>query len=146
MKVLILITVGWFVLGCREFGAEKVFKAYDDVKVTGTKIQAEANVVDALAVKLGAILPGDNEIKVQHGGQLRRLIVTTPKTFNRQNLYPILFCFHGAGGKRMAPVGDGVLMPISVIWLLSVLKRYSLRQSGTLGTSFTMKSMMMSAS
>ena len=80
MKVLILITVGWLVVGCREIGAEKVVKAFDDVKVTGTKIQAEVNVADALAVKLGAILPGDNEIKVQHGGQLRRLIVTTPKT------------------------------------------------------------------
>ena len=44
----------------------------------------------------------------------------------------------------MVPVGDGVLMPTSVIWLLSVLKRYSLKQSGTLGTSFTMKNMMMS--
>ena len=103
MKVLILITVGWLVVGCREFGAEKVVKAFDDVKMTEAKIQAEVNVADALAVKLGAILPGDNEIKVQHGGQLRRLIITTPKTFNRQSLYSILFCFHGAGGKADGP-------------------------------------------
>ena len=103
MNVLILIVVGWLVVGCREFGAEKVVKAFDDVKVTEANIQAEVNVADALTVKLGAILPGDNKIKVQHGGQLRRLIITTPKTFNRQNLYPILFCFHGAGGKADGP-------------------------------------------
>ena len=103
MKVLILITLGWFVVGCREFGAEKVVKAFDDVKVTGARNQAKVNVTDALAAKLGAIFPGVSEVKVQYGGQLRRLIVTTPKTFNRQNLYPILFCFHGAGGKADGP-------------------------------------------
>ena len=93
MNVLILIVIGWLVVGCREFGAEKVVKAFNDVKVTESRNQAKVNVTDALAAKLGAIFPGVNEVKVQHDGQLRRLIVTTPKTFNRQSLYPILFLF-----------------------------------------------------
>ena len=103
MDVLILIVIGWLVVGCREFGTEKVVKAFNDVKVTESRNQAKVNVTDALAAKLGAIFPGVNEVKVRHDGQLRRLIVTTPKTFNRQSLYPILFCFHGAGGKADGP-------------------------------------------
>jgi polyhydroxybutyrate depolymerase len=40
------------------------------------------------------------------------LIVTTPKSFERKRLYPVLFCFHGAGGKadgqsaRWSPQAD----------------------------------------
>ena len=46
-----------------------------------------------------SLSPGKNEVYIEHDGQTRRLIITTPKTFNRQRLYPVLFCFHGAGGK-----------------------------------------------
>ncbi len=55
--------------------------------------------LSALATELTSLSPGRNEIQFKHDGQTRRLIVTTPKTFDRQVAYPILFCFHGAGGK-----------------------------------------------
>ena len=70
---------------------------------TSPSIVLEGKAPDTLAAQLVALSPGINEIKVEHDGQSRRLIVTTPKTFSRQNLYPILFCFHGAGGKADGP-------------------------------------------
>ena len=53
----------------------------------------------ALATDLTSLSPGISEIKVKHDSQSRRLIITTPKTFGHQGPYPVLFCFHGAGGK-----------------------------------------------
>lgn len=53
----------------------------------------------ALAAELTSLSPGRNEVQVEHDGQARRLMVTTPKAYDRQKLYPVLFCFHGAGGK-----------------------------------------------
>ena len=41
---------------------------------------------------------GLNEIRVKYGGELRRLVVVAPKSFDKAKSYPILFCFHGAGG------------------------------------------------
>ena len=93
MKVLIPILIGLLVVGCRGSRVEKGIKALDNAKEEESKIQAEVNVADALAAKLAALSPGINEVKVQHDDRLRRLIVTTPKTFSRQKLYPILFCF-----------------------------------------------------
>ena len=103
MKVLVPIFIGLLVVGCIGSRVEKGVKALDNAKEAEAKIQAEVNVADALAAKFAALSPGINEIKAQHDGRLRRLIVTTPKTFSRQNLYPILFCFHGAGGKADGP-------------------------------------------
>jgi poly(3-hydroxybutyrate) depolymerase len=57
----------------------------------------------ALATELTSLSPGINEIQFEHEGRSRRLIVTTPKTFGRQRPYPVLFCFHGAGGKADGP-------------------------------------------
>ena len=57
----------------------------------------------ALATELTSLYPGINEIQFEHEGRSRRLIVTTPKTFGRQRPYPVLFCFHGAGGKADGP-------------------------------------------
>jgi poly(3-hydroxybutyrate) depolymerase len=54
---------------------------------------------ETLASDLTSLSPGKNEVRIEHDGQSRRLIVTTPKTYDRQGVYPILFCFHGAGGK-----------------------------------------------
>jgi len=54
---------------------------------------------ETLASDFTSLSPGKNEIQIEHDGQFRRLIITTPKTFDRQGVYPILFCFHGAGGK-----------------------------------------------
>jgi poly(3-hydroxybutyrate) depolymerase len=54
--------------------------------------------LETLASDLTSLSPGKNEIQIEHDGRSRRLIVTTPKTFGRQGPYPVLFCFHGAGG------------------------------------------------
>ncbi|MDB4466611.1 hypothetical protein N9066_00210 [bacterium] len=48
---------------------------------------------------LTLLAQGTNEVQINHNGRKRRLIITTPKTFDRQQQYPVLFCFHGAGGK-----------------------------------------------
>jgi poly(3-hydroxybutyrate) depolymerase len=67
---------------------------------------------DALAIELTSLSPGTNEVQFKHDGQSRRLIITTPKTFDRQRLHQVLFCFHGAGGKadgqstRWSPYAD----------------------------------------
>ena len=103
MKVLITILILFFAVGCGESRVEKVVKALDDAKAAEAEVLAEANVTDTLAANFAALSPGINEIKVEHDGQSRRLIVTTPKIFSLQNLYPILFCFHGAGGKADGP-------------------------------------------
>jgi len=68
--------------------------------------------LETLASDLTSLSPGKNEIQIEHDGRSRRLIVTTPKTYNRQSSYPALFCFHGAGGKadgqskRWSPQAD----------------------------------------
>ena len=65
-----------------------------------------------LALQVTSLSPGTNEIQVEHDGQSRRLIITTPATFGRQDPYPVLFCFHGAGGRadgmsrRWSPYAD----------------------------------------
>lgn len=51
------------------------------------------------ATELMSLSPGTNEILVEFDGLTRRLIITTPKTFDDQRIYSALFCFHGAGGK-----------------------------------------------
>ncbi len=73
-----------------------------------------------LASELPSLSPGRNDFRIEHDGQSRRLIVTTPETFGRQDPYPILFCFHGAGGtadpmsKRWSPyVNEHGLIVIS---------------------------------
>ena len=64
------------------------------------------------AVELTALSPGINEVQIQHNGHSRRLLVTTPETYDPQSTYPILMCFHGAGGKadgqsnRWSPQAD----------------------------------------
>ncbi len=70
------------------------------------------NSSETLGSELTSLSPGTNEVQIEHDGQTRRLIVTTPKTYSRQDTYPILFCFHGAGGKakgqsaRWSPQAD----------------------------------------
>lgn len=51
--------------------------------------------MDALA----SLSSGINEVLIEFDGTPRRLIVTTPKNYNKNNAYASLFCFHGAGGK-----------------------------------------------
>lgn len=76
-------------------------------------IKAEENViVEQSATKLISLSPGTNEIQFEYDGLTRRLIITTPNTFDDQSIYSALFCFHGAGGKadgqskRWSPQAD----------------------------------------
>jgi poly(3-hydroxybutyrate) depolymerase len=70
------------------------------------------NPFDVFGAELTSLSPGTNEVHFEHDGYSRRLIVTTPKTYSRQFAYPVLFCFHGAGGKadgqseRWSPQAD----------------------------------------
>lgn len=57
----------------------------------------------ALASDFYSLAAGTNEIQVEHDGFSRRLIVTTPKNYSPDKYYPVLFCFHGAGGKADGP-------------------------------------------
>ncbi|MGI9441878.1 MAG: alpha/beta hydrolase family esterase [Rubripirellula sp.] len=50
------------------------------------------------ALSPGTLHSGLNENQVKYGGELRRLVVVAPKAFDKAKNYPILFCFHGAGG------------------------------------------------
>lgn len=43
--------------------------------------------------------PGTNEVRVQHQSELRRIMVITPSNYDSNKSYPVLFCFHGAGGR-----------------------------------------------
>ena len=52
-----------------------------------------------LGTELTSLSPGRNEVQVEHAGQSRRLMVPIPNTYDRQESYPVLFCYHGAGGK-----------------------------------------------
>jgi len=52
---------------------------------------------------LSTLAPGQNEIHIRHDNQSRRLLITTPARFDRQRRYPVLFCFHGAGGTADGP-------------------------------------------
>ncbi len=61
------------------------------------------NPSETLASELTSLSPGKNEVQIEHEGRSRRLIVTTPERYSRQGTYPILFCFHGAGGKANGP-------------------------------------------
>ena len=56
-------------------------------------------LVPAQDAALEPLSPGLNEIQIEHEGQSRRLLITTPSSLAAGRSYPVLFCFHGAGGK-----------------------------------------------
>lgn len=68
--------------------------------------------ISSSADDLSSLARGANEVQFSHNGRERRLIITTPMTFDHNQLYPVLFCFHGAGGKadgqsrRWSPQAD----------------------------------------
>ncbi len=54
----------------------------------------------AVASDLTSLRPGLNvEIQIDHDGRSRRILVTTPLQYDSDRAYPVLFAFHGAGGK-----------------------------------------------
>ncbi|MDG2185688.1 MAG: tetratricopeptide repeat protein, partial [Mariniblastus sp.] len=61
--------------------------------------QPDKRSSDGADSPLDSLSPGLNEIQVEHEGQSRRLLITTPKSLAAGRPYPVLFCFHGAGGK-----------------------------------------------
>ena len=77
-----------------------------------TIANAQDKSSDVFAIEAASLSPGLNEIFVDYNGESRRLLVTTPKTFDNQKEYPVLFCFPGAGGKadgigkRWSPQAD----------------------------------------
>ena len=50
------------------------------------------------ALAPGKLHAGLNQVQIKYGGELRRLVIVAPKTFDKAKRYPVLFCFHGAGG------------------------------------------------
>lgn len=77
----------------------------------GNKPEEEV-IIEQSATELTSLSPGTNEIQFEYDGLTRRLIITTPNTFDDQIIYSALFCFHGAGGKadgqskRWSPQAD----------------------------------------
>ena len=53
----------------------------------------------AQELSLDTLSPGLNEIRIKHHGHSRRLLITTPNSFESDTCYATLLCFHGAGGK-----------------------------------------------
>ena len=51
------------------------------------------------ALDPGTFLKRSNEVSIEHDAQLRRLLVVTPHDFDKDATYPVLLCFHGAGGR-----------------------------------------------
>lgn len=75
-------------------------------------VMAILNPSQTHAAELTSLSPGMNEVQIEHDGHSRRLLVTTPKSYDPKSSYPILMCFHGAGGKadgqstRWSPQAD----------------------------------------
>jgi poly(3-hydroxybutyrate) depolymerase len=67
--------------------------------MNGCKSKTEQTKLFRIATDIGVLSPGKNKVKIKHNSQLRRLIITIPKTFSSNHRYPVLFCFHGAGGQ-----------------------------------------------
>ncbi|GAH12830.1 unnamed protein product [marine sediment metagenome] len=61
--------------------------------------------------------------------------MTTPKTYSRQDTYPILFCFHGAGGKaegqsaRWSPQADKKGMIVISAEAVQTLKKWNFKDN-----------------
>ncbi len=72
-------------------------------KGDSSSTELRGNLTNALVAQLASLSPGGNELNVDYGGQSRRLLITLPKKWERESQYPVLFCFHGAGGKADGP-------------------------------------------
>ena len=72
-------------------------------KADSSSTGPRGNATNILVAQLASLSPGGNELNVDYGGQSRRLLITLPKKWERKGQYPVLFCFHGAGGKADGP-------------------------------------------
>ena len=96
--------------GSGQIMEEEEFRAYllKDVQLPSGKgdsssTEPRGNLSNALVAQLASLSPGGNELDVDYEGQSRRLLITLPKKLGRQGEHPVLFCFHGAGGKADGP-------------------------------------------
>ena len=98
-----------FVDGSGQIMEEEKFRALlKDVKLPSGKGDSSStgprgNATNILVTQFASLSPGGNELNVDYGGQSRRLMITVPKKLGRQGEHPVLFCFHGAGGKADGP-------------------------------------------
>ena len=67
--------------------------------------------------ELTSLSPGTNEIQFEYDGLTRRLIITTPNTYDDQSIYPALFFSMEQEVKLTVKVKDGALKPMSVALL-----------------------------
>ncbi|MCH2060586.1 MAG: hypothetical protein MK183_08150 [Verrucomicrobiales bacterium] len=72
-------------------------------KGDSSSMDPRGNATNILVAQFASLSPGGNELNVDYGGQSRRLLITLPKKWDRQGAHPVLFCFHGAGGKADGP-------------------------------------------
>ncbi len=72
-------------------------------KGDSSSTELRGDLSNALVAQFASLSPGGNELNVDYGGQSRRLLITLPKKWERESQYPVLFCFHGAGGKADGP-------------------------------------------
>jgi poly(3-hydroxybutyrate) depolymerase/antitoxin component YwqK of YwqJK toxin-antitoxin module len=98
-----------FVDGSGQMMEEAKFRALlKDLKLPAGKgdsssMDLRGNATNILVTQFALLSPGGNELNVDYGGQSRRLLITLPKKWAHQSQYPVLFCFHGAGGKADGP-------------------------------------------
>jgi len=72
-------------------------------KGDSSSMDPRGNATNILVTQFASLSPGGNELNVDYGDQSRRLLITLPKKWERESQYPVLFCFHGAGGKADGP-------------------------------------------
>ena len=110
-KILTTIIIAvCFLTGC---GGNETVES-DSTEQLLTEAVETADDSSLFGPELTSLSPGRNEIELEYDGLSRRLLITTPKTYDDQKKYSILFCFHGAGGKVM---GQGKK------WILQLIDR-----------------------
>ena len=100
-----------FVDGSGQIMEEEKFRAFlkaqrlelPSGKGDSSSTDPRGNATNILVTQFASLSPGGNELNVDYGCQSRRLLITVPKTLDRQGEHPVLFCFHGAGGKADGP-------------------------------------------
>ena len=94
--MLFALLVGLTMVG---FGKEAQKEAVQEEANDETR----GNLNNGLVAQFASLSPSGNELNMDYGGQSRRLMITVPKKLGPQGTHPVLFCFHGAGGKADGP-------------------------------------------
>lgn len=84
--------------GCSSFSVVKLIILWMSIaNVSLLSVRAQDPSFKALNPEV--LRRGANEVRVRHQSELRRLMVITPTSYEKTKSYPVLFCFHGAGGR-----------------------------------------------